>query len=328
MTYEKFIRELKKKLKKCQNDFLAGYEAVFYNDGFSQKTTNESDFVKDTDVLYENGSSDTLAGDFVAIRKIAGSETAIICRQNIKYLYDEYNYGGWEWIEEIFRQNLDVGFREGQMICNMNDFEAVKDNLIVCLLNFPKNREKLDGFVYREIGDIAQVLYIRISYDDNNDMLTTFKVFKCYFDQWDLDKDMIWDLALANSCRFSPPRIYTSLADIYNMTEERGVFMADDANIKAITDRIWVPLLTTYPSINGAVSIFYPGVADKIAKMCDKDYYVGFSSIHEARIHPVGSIDPDHIRDNVKNTWLKWPDIALTKEVFRYYTDERQLRVE
>ena len=45
--------------------------------------------------------------------------------------------------------------------------------------------------------------------------------------------------------------------------------------------------LTTVKWVNGAVALFYPCVMKRLAEMLGGDYYVGFTSIHEAVIHPI-----------------------------------------
>ena len=55
------------------------------------------------------------------------------------------------------------------------------------------------------------------------------------------------------------------------------------------------PTVTTTKQVNGAIAMFYPGVMERIAEMAGGSYYVVFTSIHEAKIHCAGSVDPGMI---------------------------------
>ena len=45
---------------------------------------------------------------------------------------------------------------------NLEDYEKIKDDLFIRLLNVGKNREELNDAIFRTIGDIALVLYARM----------------------------------------------------------------------------------------------------------------------------------------------------------------------
>lgn len=48
--------------------------------------------------------------------------------------------------------------------------------------------------------------------------------------------------------------------------------------------------LSTSRKINGAVAVFLPGVAERIYDLLNSDFYIVFTSIHEAMIHNVESV--------------------------------------
>ena len=43
--------------------------------------------------------------------------------------------------------------------------------------------------------------------------------------------------------------------------------------------------LSTSRKTNGAVAVFLPGVAERLAYLLDSDFYMVFTSIHEVMIH-------------------------------------------
>lgn len=86
------------------------------------------------------------------------------------------------------------------------NYETVKDSLFIRLLNYDDNSKELSNAVYKRIGDIAQVLYMKVSECDGNIMST--KIFKSVVEKWKedgltLSEDNILEEALRNTERIS-----------------------------------------------------------------------------------------------------------------------------
>ena len=78
--------------------------------------------------------------------------------------------------------------------------------------------------------------------------------------------------------------------------------------------------LTTTKNINGAVALFYPGVLKRLAQLMGGDYFVGFTSIHEAIIHPAKRQSPENMRESIKDINEVFPkEEMLTNAVYRYH---------
>ena len=83
--------------------------------------------------------------------------------------------------------------------------------------------------------------------------------------------------------------------------------------------------LTTSKSINGAIAIFYPGVKERLGELFG-DYYVGFTSIHEAVIHPVARQSPLCMKESIREINAAFPrEEMLTNRVYRYNTWNQEL---
>lgn len=86
--------------------------------------------------------------------------------------------------------------------------------------------------------------------------------------------------------------------------------------------------LSTTSALNGAVAAFYPGVQEKIAELTGGDYYVGFTSLHEAMIQSVQLFTAFNVRESVRYVNSNFPrDEVLTNKVFRYNTESGKLEV-
>ena len=84
--------------------------------------------------------------------------------------------------------------------------------------------------------------------------------------------------------------------------------------------------LSTTRGLNGAVALFYPGVQERLAELMGGDYLVGFTSIHEAIIHPAGLQDHENMRESIHDINEVFPrDEMLSSKVFRYYTEKKEL---
>ena len=69
-------------------------------------------------------------------------------------------------IKQMQKQSL---YKEAKKIW---DYETAKDSLFIRLLNYDDNSEELKDAIYKRIGDIAQVLYMKVSERDGNVMST------------------------------------------------------------------------------------------------------------------------------------------------------------
>lgn len=69
----------------------------------------------------------------------------------------------------------------------------------------------------------------------------------------------------------------------------------------------------------GAVSIFYPGNADKVAKALGGDFYFSFISLDDCMCHKIGTIDPEKIKEFVLQTNHIYDDgYGLSNKVYKY----------
>lgn len=82
----------------------------------------------------------------------------------------------------------------------------IKKDLFIRLLNLNRNKDELVHAVYRCIGDIAVVLYMRIS--ESADGITSMKIRKEYLEEWGISREKILEEALINTMKMTPPRIY------------------------------------------------------------------------------------------------------------------------
>lgn len=66
-------------------------------------------------------------------------------------------------------------------------YELVKDKLFIRPLNVEKNKEELGNSLYKQNGEIALTLYMKISDEDGK--LTSCKVPLSYVEEWPVKKE-------------------------------------------------------------------------------------------------------------------------------------------
>jgi hypothetical protein len=177
------------------------------------------------------------------------------------------------------------------------------------------SRNILKEFVYQQTGDIALVLYAIVS-GDGSPQLNTTKIPKSIFEEWGKPLEEVWDAAMNNTMVLAPPRLYHSFIDVAHPTYEKGIFMTEDGGNNSLTSRL--NMITTTKQVNGAIALFYPGVLEKLSEIAGGNFYVSFTSMHEAHIHPYGSIKQSTIQQTLLDTNRHFPGDMLTQKVFFY----------
>ena len=137
--------------------------------------------------------------------------------------------------------------------------------------------------------------------------------------------DDVIDYALANTNVLYPPRVY-DVTDIMDdkIPYAKGAFMAIGSKIESFADS-FSPVLTCTKTINGAVGFFYPGVKERLAELYGGDYYVVFTSVSEARLHKVGTVDPRRLLQALKSGNRNYPGEMLSRKIYQYSGDKKEL---
>ncbi len=326
MTYTEFIEDFRNNF--CAHTDVSEEQLRFYPDGWrGSGSLYDNEFIQNTNHLYDKEDSDSLAGDYLVIED-GGKSFGSICRFSLEYLYEEFQEDGWDRVWYIVDENL--RFRDKCSIVELfgdeATYESVKSKLIIRPINFSDNRYELRRACYHRIGDIALVLYA-ISFSgeySGEDTLATVKVPREILERWGTDADTAIYEALLNTYITRPPRIYFKHTELVDPPYERGAFMALGADFHIANPTV-TPTLTTYPNTNGAIAMFYPGVAKKLAEVMGGSYYVSFTSIHEARLHLKGSMKPRDILHALKSVNDAFdPNEILTRKVY-FYDAERDL---
>lgn len=198
------------------------------------------------------------------------------------------------------------------------DYDTAKRRLFVRLLNYDRNADVLKNVVYKTLGDIA--LTVCAIVDDNREDLISTKILKSMVEKWRKTEIDIFNEALENTYRATPPRIY-KWEGILRDEPYAGESFMNDEDVCDLDKSFSGNILSTTRKTNGAVAVFLPGVAEKISELLDSDFYMVFTSIHEVMIHRTGSgVDPKDLKLVLRDTLREVTPSSdyLTEKIYKY----------
>lgn len=249
----------------------------------------------------------------------------------VRPLYERYKKEGWQSIlPELVLKIEHVGRSSERLFLESGAYEEHSDRLILRPVNWERHRLSLNNCIYWRQGDITLVLYGLIS-DEGKDYIT-MKIQREITKRWNMPDSSLLMNALLNCYSKMPPRLFRAEELMVRSGPEMGVFMPGDKGVSATVDKkdklagIRGYRLTTTRQLNGALAIFYPGVKERLAELLEEDYYIGFTSIHEAVIHPISCKNPDDMKASIQhvNAVFEEEDM-LTNRVYRYSRKRREM---
>lgn len=197
------------------------------------------------------------------------------------------------------------------------DYDTAKSRLFVRLLNCDRNSDILKNVVHKTLGDIA--LTVCAIVDDNREDLISTKILKFMVKKWGKTETDIFNEALENTYRATPPRIYKLEEMIFNREYTGDSFMESCDEDVISKDAMGNGLSTTIKT-NGAVAVFLPGVAERLAELLNSDFYMVFISIHEVMIHNAKKVDPEDLKLVLRDTLREVTPSSdyLTEKIYKY----------
>lgn len=194
------------------------------------------------------------------------------------------------------------------------NYASAKDALIIRPLYTENIKETTCRITISD--DCALALYLLLSDDENR--IESVQVPTWLLDEWNVTEKAAFKQALLNTeSRYAP--VYTD-----------NIFLEQYKSIKEFSNKknVNVIMVTTSRKTNGAISMFYPDVKEKIAAGLNSSFYVAFTSIHECMVHPAGSIEPKAIKRNITETNRMFgSDDTFTNNVFFYDKDNKTFKV-
>ena len=287
---------------------------------FRQKLIDATGYGEDRIFYKSREEYPPTSGDRLFVKQFEANGVTEVCALYVGDLYEEYRRGlGLDMIVKDVVKRLQ-GISRTDIIEKakiISDYDKIKNYLFIRLINKNKYEADLRDSVYRTIGDIAMVLYVRMG--EIEGYTSSMKVKQHMLEKWDMDRDEVFEAALLNTYFISPPRIYCWEKMLFDTHYEGENFMnlLSDYPIRrgAVGN-----CLSTVKRTNGAVAVFLPGVASRLADLMQGNLYLVFTSIHEVMIHNEKTADPEDLRhvliDTIKETTPE--EDVLTFHIYHY----------
>ena len=281
MTYEEFIAYLR---KRAHEDLGYDIEMIeFYHEGYISSDPKMLEWIRDSNLRYVGEESDALLTDFLVLKEKADADITNIQRIAVKQIYEGIKHGGEETgFEQIktVKKRLENGNINLSAIHDRvsDEYEKIRNTLILRPLNFDNHERELTGCVYRRNGDVALVLYQLLG--DSEYTLTSSKIGMSELKRWGMqDKtDAVLQSALENTAKLFPACVYDK------RIQKEADLLAGDFSRNDITILGHQILMTTFKTTNGALSLFYPGVVEKLMKIMGGAFTAVFMNINDVMI--------------------------------------------
>lgn len=265
--------------------------------------------------------------DRLFVEAFENSSGKQLCGIDVKDLYERCMEGSsMESISYSVQDEIEklktVGMLEGEM--TPDSYQKIRKYLFVKPLNKKAHSLELEDAVHKDVGDIACVVYMMLS---NTNEYFCVKIKNQHLKQWKMTKEAVMEEALKNTCQMTPPFIYTN-----GKNKSGGSFMDNGAFCLSKSDKVMGGQLCTNAKENGAVSVFFPGVLQRLAQLMESDLYILFTSRNESSIYSVNESNLEDIKDelHIMETDYDngiWYEDSLSEELYYYSRIEDKLSV-
>ena len=206
--------------------------------------------------------------------------------------YDSYQFGKplTYIMEDIARHYRRLKNEQSIEIDDILDFSCVRNQIILRLVNYEKNREVIKNCPYKRFLDLA-VTYRYMAKRDEKGLASSLISYD-EFSNWNISEEELYQIALFNTMREFPWHM-ESLASVIldclkrTMPKEAHVEMEEEFSLlegAATGGNMYV--LSNDSEINGASCILYDSVIKNFARVQDSNVIILPSSIHEVILVP------------------------------------------
>lgn len=218
---------------------------------------------------------------------------------NLTQMYQDHAHDMIEVMKHIENTLLTLPDNVKKMdVSDILDYESIKRKLFLRVSSIKKNAAFLKNVPYIAVEDLALTFHILVGQDEQDvaSTIVTHQMLKDY----GVCIETLYKDTLQSSMTLFPARFI---------------------------DTILMTVVTNDKGINGAASLFYPGIMDKIgSEIVYGNYYILPSSIHEVLVVPDTIIEsPDELKQIIKavNKEAVAPEEQLSDELYYYDTKNK-----
>ena len=193
-------------------------------------------------------------------------------------------------IDDVLKEVMsDNGFIMGdaskELLKNIGDYEAIKNRIIIKLLNRDMNKSYLEDKFYVPYKDL--VVAFCIVWNGMGEGMATSCVSKALFERWNVSEEQVYNQALKNSQSLFPAKIEdmrSVLLELYGSVKD---LLGDEAYVPNDDNGKYFYVLSNESRLNGAATMVYDDILKNFAYEQEVEEVIIIpSSIHEALLVP------------------------------------------
>ena len=194
MALQNFVLDLMENLLHDEELGLREEDLRFYDKGTTAGTDEAlDDHFRWRNARYFNEDSNVVRSSLLIVQLPVG-ESAEYINFHVGELYRIYRKDGMEGVLPVVKRDIkDIRSTASGALGFLNqfeDYEAVREHLIIRPLNYDDNEKALVRGVYRQVGDMALVLYLSlgaVGQGGTSNILSAI-VPREMFQKWELDE--------------------------------------------------------------------------------------------------------------------------------------------
>lgn len=221
---------------------------------------------------------------------------------------------------------MEKAFHQMPDISHMFDFEKVKNNIVMQLVNTEQNKEMLENLPHREFQDLS-IIY-RWMVDKDSESIASAVIDMKLAEKMNLNEEQLFQTAVVNTKSLFPPTI-RSLDEVMRDIFEKDGMPKEIADllIEEMPEDQMMYVISNDRGINGAASMLYEEGLHELAEKIGSDLYIMPSSLHEVIAVSTNMGDPNELAQMVAEVNMDAVslDERLSNQVYHYDKDLRTL---
>lgn len=229
---------------------------------------------------------------------------------------------------EIVRQLAEI-YRSADCRKSMNmeffrDFDKVKDNICYRLIGKKQNEKMLREIPHIDYLDLTVCFFY--AFKEAPMGAASILIHQSHMELWGVSVLELLELAKKNTPRMFPGTIFSMDEVLEDCLDGRE---REDREYAEFLQQIPMKILSNTVKINGAVSVLYEGMLEKIGEQYGRDFYVLPSSVHELILIPdTDDRTAEELKEIVMETNRTQvaPEEVLSDSVYYYCRKEKVLK--
>ena len=200
-----------------------------------------------------------------------------------------------------------------------SNYDAVKDKIVMAVVNTAKNRELLSQVPHTEREDLS--LIYKVVVGTGADGIGSITIRNEHMEQWGVTVDEIHEMAMKNTREILPVTVQTMtevMREMFGsdgMPEEMAEMMFSDM---PLNQQMFI--ISNKSKVNGAASMFYEDTLSELADKIGTSLYILPSSVHEVIAVSTDMGTPEALAGMVRevNGGQVAPEEQLSDHVYKF----------